>query len=270
MRKKKKSVKSKYEKTFIMFIIITLCLIIIGGYFLITQIGGLKEYKIQSRVNQVKEYSLKDDGYKTVGWLRVQGTNIDYPVLYGPGYDFGMKTDDFVWTEVDFEKLNNIVYITGHNFLNLSKKPLIANENHKRFEQLMSFAYLDFVKKNKYIQYTINGHDYLYKIFAVSFTKSTELDIYNYTSFNKKKMKKYLDRCLDESMYDFDVDVNTDDKVISLITCTRMFDYSEEGEKEFKVDARLVRDGENLDNYDVKENDNYKEVKKIMESEEND
>lgn len=39
---------------------------------------------------------------------------------------------------------------------------------------------------------------------------------------------------------------------------------------EFRVDARLVRDGELKLNYDVQKSDNYKKVEDIMESGDND
>ena len=43
--------------------------------------------QIESRVDKVSEYAKKDsDDYTTIGWLRVQGTNIDYPVIYAPSY----------------------------------------------------------------------------------------------------------------------------------------------------------------------------------------
>ena len=40
---------------------------------------------------------------------------------------------------------------------NVSSQPLIGDKNQGRFEQLMAYIYYDFVKENKYIQYTINN-----------------------------------------------------------------------------------------------------------------
>ena len=168
--------------------------------------------------------------------------------------------EDFVWTETDFEKLNNIIYIKGHNILNLSKNPLIADKYHSRFEQLMSFTYLDFVKENKYIQYTFKGKEYLYKIFAISYPKTSDLDLYNKSKYSKTKLKKYIDESLKNSIFKFDVDVNNNDKILSLVTCTRMFgnNYS------FKVDARMVRELEPIKNYDVKKTKEYDKVDEQM------
>ncbi len=259
MTKKKR--KANYNKIIILGIaFLIFCLIIGSGIFWILS----KKYTIVSRVSNIEEYSKNDpQEYKTVGWLKVEGTNIDYPVIYGPKYDISKKVDDFVWTEADFNDLNNIVFITGHNILNLSNKPLITDANHKRFEQLMSFTYLDFVKENKYIQYTFNGKDYLYKIFAVSYVKPNELDVYNDTMYKVEELQGYINKSLKNSIFDFDVKVNGKDKVISLITCTRMMKLKN-ANYNFKVDARLVRKGELIKNYKVKKNTNYKEIEKYM------
>ena len=37
-------------------------------------------YKVSDRTLKVREKS--SEGYPVMGWVRVQGTNIDYPVLY--------------------------------------------------------------------------------------------------------------------------------------------------------------------------------------------
>lgn len=220
-------------------------------------------YQVESRVDKVEEYSKKDtDEYSTIGWLRVQGTNIDYPVIYAPDYDFNSKTDDFVWNEIDSDQLLNRVTISGHNILNLSTNPLITDKNHKRFEQLMSFLYTDFVKDNKYIQYTFGGEEYLYKIFSVSFVEEKNLDFFVEDDYSKKKMDTYIQQSLKDSFFKFDIDVKNDDKIISLITCTRMYGYG--SSKMFRVDARLTRKDELNTNYDVSQKSNYKEIEDIM------
>ena len=225
-------------------------------------------YPIETRVEKVEQYKKNDtEDYETIGWLRVQGTNIDYPVIYAPEYDFSGKTDNYVWNEVKSDKLLNQISISGHNIMNLSSNPAVANKNHKRFEQLMSFIYLDFVKENKYIQYTVNGKDYIYKIFAVSFTKRENIPKFTREDLSKKEMKKFIKQSLEDSIFEFDIDVDENDKVLSLITCTRMFGYY--NNIEFKIDARLIRDKELKLNYGVKKSDKYQEIEDIMEGGEN-
>lgn len=257
---KKKAIKIK--KPVVIGITAVLCLLFLCGYIIFHLINESKFYKIESRTKEVVDRNKESikDGIKTVGWLRVQGTSIDYPIYYAPDYDYTYDMDSFVWTEADFDKFNNIVYILGHNVLNLSKQPLITSPYHTRFEQLMSFTYFDFIKENKYIQYTFKGKEYLYKIFAVSYPKTSEIDSKNVRSYSKKEIENYINTSKENSIYDFDVNVNKNDKIISLITCTRMFGslYS------FKVDARLVRRYESVENYDVKKTTKYNSIEEKM------
>lgn len=262
MKKKKKKYIDKFDwkKYFIIAIILIVAILIIG----IIYPKIFPYYKVDDKVSTYLKYKKENkDNYKTIGWLKVQGTNIDYPVIYSGSYDITKIENDFVWTNVDNEKLSNKVNILGHNILNLSSKPLVTNKNHTRFEQLMSFIYYDFVKKNKYVQYTFNGKNYLYKIFSVSSIKVSDMNLYHEGDYSSKELKEYINKSLDESYFDFNVDVNKDDKLITLFTCTRMFGMR--SDIDFRIDARLVRKNEAITNYSVNKNDNYKKIDSIME-----
>ena len=68
-------------------------LILIAAGTIVFEIKNAAAYKIEPRADEVANYKVKDNTNKeTVGWLRVQGTNIDFPVLYAPGYDFQCTT----------------------------------------------------------------------------------------------------------------------------------------------------------------------------------
>ena len=225
-------------------------------------------YPVEPRAEQVEEEAKNDTkNYETIGWVRVQGTNIDYPVIYAPGYDFDGMTNNFAWNEVKTDEVLNKVNITGHNITNLSANPKMASDDSIRFESLMSFIYLDFVKDNKFIQYTYNGKDYVYEVYAVSFPEYGDTDVFVEENFTKEEMKEYIEQSLEDSIFKFDIDVNENDKILYLVTCTRMFGYYQD--IEFKVDARLVRRGELKLNYDVAPTEKYQEVKEIMEGGEN-
>ena len=83
--KKKKSIKKDMKKK-------SLMLLGLAGIFLIAIIiFGINNvftdgFVVKNRTYKVSQHQ-KDDSTKrkTVGWVRVQGTNIDYPVLYAPG-----------------------------------------------------------------------------------------------------------------------------------------------------------------------------------------
>ncbi len=232
-------------------------------YGMTSLVSGIKPfYEIKERTNKINNYNKTHEETNAVGWIRVQGTNIDYPVIYASSsVDVSKITEDFTWVLDNVDELTNYTYILGHNIRNVSSNPLITDKSHTRFEQLPSFLYLDFAEKNKYIQYSIDGKDYLFKIFSTSFVKHTDQKTET-ENMKQEELKEYINKSLKDSYFDFDVDVDENDKIITLATCTRF--YGPTTEYMYKIDARLVRDNEKIKNYKVEENDNYKAIKKIM------
>ena len=109
---------------------------------------------------------------------------------------------------------------------------------------------------------------YLYKIFSVAFSKKSNIKKFTREDLSREEMKEYLNQSLNDSIFEFDVDVDENDKILSLVTCTRMFGHY--NDIEFKIDARLVRKGELKLNYGVNKTEKYHEIEKIMEGGEND
>lgn len=213
-------------------------------------------FKVIDKTKEIESYK-KEEDYTIVGWLKVQGTNIDYPILFYDNAPISDVSKNIGWTYRNVKKLDPRTVIEGHNILNLSSNPKIADKNSKRFEQLLSFYDPMFVKNNKYIEYSMNGENYIFKIFAVGFP---EIESY-YTKFDytKEEMEEYINAAMDDSLYKFDVDVNESDKIISLYTCTRFYGYNKA--VVFRVDGRLLRKNEKIENYKVSETTNYKTAK---------
>ena len=227
------------KKQLIVMICLLIVMLIILMFLCIFKIKSMFKKEIftdKSRINNVIEEKKKDNKkyYKTIGWLRVQGTNIDTPIInfyYEPSDDEeDSKYDDdyidkenYLWNFNGKEKNFNKVNILGHNILNLSDHPDTGLNYFKRFDDLMSFVYYDFVEDNKYIEYTVGNKNYIYKVYSVEFVKDNDYDSEIYSNYNNKKMNKYIKESINNSLFKFDVDVKNTDKIISLITCTRLF-----------------------------------------------
>lgn len=256
MKKKKKSIISL--SILIIVILVLALLLTIYNIF-------KSEYKVSDRTAQIKQ--TMEDGYPVMGWLRVKGTSIDYPVLYAQddNYDLNDVDIDFTWTNSSSTTLNNRVIIHGHNIRNISSKPLLNQKNFNNFENLPSFLYYNFVKDNKYMQYTINNKNYLYKIYAVSMISENEFSYDE--NMDKKTKTEYINKTIDDSYFDFDIDVNNNDNLITLVTCTRFF-----GEKStiIKVDGRLLRKNEKVRDYKVSKKDSYNKIENTMKGDESD
>lgn len=250
-------------------LLICCCIVFIS---LISMRNGKNEiYKIDSKVKDIeKEKKIDKKGYETIGWLKVQGTNIDAPIVsYEDAEAFdSIDKNNFLWNQNDNEKFYNQVTIMGHNILNLSKNPEIGLDYFSRFDDLMGFVYEDFITENKYIQYTVNGENYLYKIFGVFFEKRYNLDLISEENYSKETMNTYITQVKEKSIYDFDIEVDENDSVIKLVTCTRFFGVG--NSMQFVVTGRLLRENEKVENYDVTTNENYKEIEDIMKGDEQD
>lgn len=271
MKKKKIKLTKKQSqriKTLVLTTGLLSCCCIVFTLIFALNIFGTSIYKVDSRVRNIaKEQKNEKDntGYETIGWLKVQGTKIDAPII---GYEYvtdlaHVEKDDYLWNNNNKEKLFNQVVISGHNIMNLSNTPKIGEKYFSRFDDLMAFVYEDFINDNKYIQYTVNEEDHVYKIFGVFFEKDYKLDLNHKENYTKEETKDYIKQINESSIYDFDVEVDENDSLITLTTCTRIF--GKNNQKQFVVVGRLLRENEKMDNYKVTANDKYKEIKKLME-----
>jgi len=240
------------KKKIIIILGIVLSIIIFIIFYTLSNKDNPNTFKIDSRITTLEEHINKDENI--VSWIKVSVTNIDYPVIYGPSVDKSQVEYDFAWINRKEDTLSNRTVLFGHNILNVSSKPLINAPNHRRFEQLMGFIYKDFAKENQFIQYTVDNKDYIFRIFSVSFVLSDELDKTNLTSIEKRK--EYINKSLDDSMYTYDINVDENDKLITLVTCTRFF--GNDLDIVFKIDARLIREDEKLSLEKLKVKEKYK------------
>ena len=269
MAKKKLTKKQKRQLARLVLACLAFILIVsipVGLIVFFTNDSSSSTFKTVDRVKNIKKEKKKEkdaNGYATIGWLRVQGTKIDTPIIRYDSVESmdNVNKDDYLWNEYPEEKIQKRVNIQGHNVLNLSKNPEVGLDYFTRFEDLMSFVYLDFAKENQYIQYTVDGKNYLYQIFAVYFDEIYNLDLYNPDEYKDEEVADFIQRSLDKSLYKYDVEVNKDEKVISLITCTRMYGNDK---KQFLVVGKMIDSDSKTTNYEVKESSNYKEVKNLM------
>ena len=87
-------------------------------------------HKIKDRTTDIKEFK-GTSKENAISWIRVQGTNIDLPVVYYYDSDVSDATYDIAWSFVNDKKIADKTTIFSHNILNVSKKPQVTNKNHK-------------------------------------------------------------------------------------------------------------------------------------------
>ena len=239
----------------IVVIVVLVAIISILSVRMVFDSPSKEEYKIDSRISKIEELD-NNSSLILIGWIKVQGTDIDYPIIYKNVYSDNDNVD-YLWSvslAYDLEENENRGVIYGHNLRNVSNTPILNDHSLVRFEQLMYFTDYKFAKDNQYVQITINGKDELYKIYSVSFVSPTS-DPGELTT-SKEETDKYIKDALNNSLYDYHTDVNSDDQIMSLMTCTRFFGISSDV-TQFRVDIRKVRENEKAVNSRVTKTSNY-------------
>lgn len=240
----------------VIIIFIVACLLLLYQNF-----GKTSDFTIIDESAKIKE--AESYGDDVTGWLRVEGTNIDLAlVARNNEMDISNTDYEYAWTNSYPDLNSNHFTYISHNVRNVSSNPIIGDDSMTYFEQLMSFIYPEFIKENQFIEFTNpDGETSIYRIFGVTLIDEPQTSSY-YDTFNDEELDEYIKKAKDESMYDMDVDVNSDDMLLTLYTCTRFYGFG--NAYSFRVDARELREGESMRYSTVEVNNNYKEIEERM------
>ena len=155
----------------------------------------------------------------TVGWINVNNTNINYPVVqstdnnYYLTHSYDKKENEAGWVFLDyrnnkdFTSKNNIIY--AHSRLD---KTMFGSLS----KVLKQSWYKD--KSNHIIRLSTPTEDSLWQIFSVYIIK--EETYYITTSWSSDtEYLNFLNTIKERSKYNFNTELNTDDKILTLSTC---------------------------------------------------
>lgn len=174
---------------------------------------------------QKKFEQLYNGNHDFVGWLTIEGTDIDYPVmqsLYDEEYylhrDFDKKYSYpgtlFIDTESDISLPSDNIIIYGHHM-----------QSGKMFGKLEAFSDKDFYEEHKYISFDTIYGDGSYEIIAAFYSKIYDKDYtgFKYYQFfdaqDKEQFDNYISNCKALTTYEISATAEYGDKLISLSTC---------------------------------------------------
>jgi len=156
-----------------------------------------------------------------VGWIRIEGTNIDYPVLYDGTYDYlnydinGKKTTAGC---ICMDPSNNIEF-TNYNFL-LHGHHM---KNGTMFRDVVKYKGSDFFYSNRIIYFETLYDEMIWEVFSVYvFNANKEL---MYTGFSSDAQFLETARALQQrSMFDTTgMELKKTDSLLTLSTCSYEF-----------------------------------------------
>lgn len=179
--------------------------------------------------------NLLEQNSDTVGWIKVEGTKVNYSVVQGDDNDFYLDHDFYKnpnsagWIFADWrgslEKFRRNTVIYGHNM-----------NNKTMFGSLPSTLFSSSWQNNPnnhFIKLSTPSANSVWKIFSVYVTEP-RVD-YLRTVFTDSEYKSFINDIQSRSVYNFNTDVSVSDYIITLSTC------DDTGRKRMVTHAKMIK-----------------------------
>lgn len=158
-----------------------------------------------------------------IGWIKIDGTNINYPV---------MQNGDFYLNRNVYKNYSSsgTPYLSEHCNLKTSDNLIIYGHHMKNstmFSNLDNYKNYNYYKNHKYIKfYTLEDNKTIENDYEIVFAFKTVaysdkgFKYYNYTKFyDENDFNSFVEKCRNYEFYNTNVKVNYVDKLITLSTC---------------------------------------------------
>ena len=194
---------------------------------------------------QLKYAKLYAENQDFVGYLHIEGSDVDFPVVQGSDDDEYLEKNFFG----EYTKYGCPFMTYRNNPKTLDMNTVIYGHNMKDgslFATLEQYLTLEGYKKAPVISFNTLYQDFNFKIISVMITNIYPEDDNNYvfpyywSNLNSTlNYTTYLNQLTQRSLYDTGVNVLPTDRLITLSTCYDVFEDSR-----LVVVGRLVRPGE--------------------------
>lgn len=198
-------------------------------------------------------FSVNDD---TVGWVRINGTPVDYVVVQSDTNSYYERKDFY-----ENYSVRGIIFMDYRNILwdsvpTMSKNTVLYGHHMASdgtvFTCLENYTDLEYYKEHPVIEYDTLYANYKWKIIGAFLnypndpSEGDDLFYYWYTDFSDENTVAFANEVASRSfVVNPSVDVQPTDKFLTLSTCTYMLDRGSRVNARFVVVARMVRPGEN-------------------------
>lgn len=231
---KGKILRKNKKLTFITYIILFIILIYSGIKILKWYVDSKNNNKIIEQVqscaivkdedNEIQEHkidfkSLKVRNNETVAWIKVNGTNIDYPVVktldnsFYLKHSFDKSQNSAGWIFADyrnkFDGNDRNIIIYGHNMKDGSMFGSLRN--------ILDSSWYDNEENTNIILECENERE-VYRVFSIYKIKSE--DYYIKTEFkDDSEFEQFIKKIKERSIKDFDTDISNTSTILTLSTC---------------------------------------------------
>ena len=195
-----------------------------------------KEIELKNKISKYKFNELLEINPDIVGFIEVDNTEVSYPIVksndnsYYLNHTYTKEKSEIGSIFLDYRNnldnlsFNNIIY--GHG--------RIDNTMFGSLNNLLNKKILN-SKDSHYIKISTEKKIMIFKIFSVYTIPKESYYIKTYFSSNKY-FKEFLETIMKRSIYNFKVNLNTNDKILTLSTCKDNFG------KRVVVHAKLIKE----------------------------
>lgn len=174
----------------------------------------------QAALAHEKYGALFEKNQDFIGWIKIDGTKIDYPVMQSPNnpdyylkHSFEKAYSDYGVPYIDeacATGIGNNLVIYGHHM-----------KNGTMFSDLCSYTDADFCKEHPIINFdTLSGFGEYQVVAVFKFNTNHEDFRYNeYTQMNEEQFKEFMSQVHARQCYDTGIDAEYGDQLITLSTC---------------------------------------------------
>ena len=176
------------------------------------------------RMLQVK--SLQQENPDIVGWIEIENTKINYPVLQGTDNEYYLnhnykkqktqKGSIFLNKDYNWDIPSSNLQIYGHNM-----------KNGEMFQGLLKYKNESYYKQHPTIRFTTAKEDAIYEIISVFPSRvyyQTEKNVFRYYYFihaeTKEEYDNFVENAKKASLYEIDKTAEYGDQLMTLSTCS--------------------------------------------------
>lgn len=177
----------------------------------------------ESKTNNYNLDKISKINSDVVGWLKIDGTNINYPI---------MQNGDYYLHRNIYKKYSShgTPYLAEHCNLTTSDNLIIyghhMNDN-SMFSELVNYKNYNYYKNHMYINfYTLKDGQTIENTYEIVIAFKTIVysdngfKYYNYINFSdEQELNSFVNSCRDLEFYNTESTINYGDKLITLSTC---------------------------------------------------
>jgi len=177
----------------------------------------------EEQKDNISRYKVDFEGLKqrnkdTVGWLKVEGTKVEYVVV--------QSTNNKYYLDRNFKKEFNSagwIYADYKNKLDGTDKNIVIYGHNRRdgsmFGSLKNILKKDWYskKENRKVTFITEKEEAIYEVFSI-YRIEVE-DYYITTDFRDKEFLNFINTIKERSIKDFNVKVTEKDSILTLSTC---------------------------------------------------